>query len=285
MKTIIAATDFSPSASNALQYAGALAAQTNAKLILLNAFQLSLHASNSLISAAGVEDLFQSNKKRLQNLAEAIALKFRINTVVYSKMAFLADALAEAVPEMNADLVVLGMHVNDWGDRMFGNKTIEIIVNATYPLLIVPEKVAYKGISRILFAFDNKCVSSQNKLFALKDVAKSFEAEVEVFHVETATAHMAASNQVAGPDLRIEAALAHVDHAYKEVEGKNVSDAIEKELIEYNADLLAVVPHKAGLLNRLLNRSVTRKLALELPVSLLVLPNDCVVVDNDNTAW
>lgn len=46
MKTIIAATDFSDSAANAVQFAAAIAAQTHSRLVLFNAFQLSVHATD-----------------------------------------------------------------------------------------------------------------------------------------------------------------------------------------------------------------------------------------------
>ena len=99
MKTIIAATDFSDSAANAVQFAAAIAAQTHSRLVLFNAFQLSVHATNSLISAAGMEEMFQSNKKDLQNLADEITFQYRIVTDIYTRNAFLQDALPAAVVE------------------------------------------------------------------------------------------------------------------------------------------------------------------------------------------
>lgn len=65
MLTILVTTDFSPVAENAVAYAASLAKQFNAKIILFNAFKLSVHASNARISAAGMSELFSKNLTRL----------------------------------------------------------------------------------------------------------------------------------------------------------------------------------------------------------------------------
>lgn len=277
MKTIIAATDFSDSANNAVQFAAALASHTKCKLILFNAFQLSVHATNSLVSAAGMEAMFQSNKIDLQALGDKITFQYGINTDIYTRNAFIYDALPDAVRDTNADLVVIGMHMNNWGDRWFGNTTLSILNSATFPLLIVPEKVTYKGISKIVYAYDAKCVAAENKLLLLKEVAKCYGAQVEVFHVEKGSAEQKEEAELFLNDLKVENALTTVAHLYKGVEGGNIAEIIEQELVEYGADLLAVVPHKLPFWNRLMHRSVTRKLALEVPIPLLVLPNDKTV--------
>ncbi|WP_432327069.1 universal stress protein [Mucilaginibacter sp. P25] len=67
MKTIIAATDYSPAAENAVTYAAALAKHFNYRLLLFNAFSLSLHESNTLLPASIVSDLEAKIKTGLHN--------------------------------------------------------------------------------------------------------------------------------------------------------------------------------------------------------------------------
>ena len=277
MKTIIVATDHSACAMNAVRYAASLAARTNAKFILLHAFQLSTHAANGLISAKGLQDLIDENQSRLETLAIQLQLEFGIRTESHCVTDFLEDALDKLVKEKTADLVVLGMHSTDWNDRFFGNTTLSVIKSAQYPLLIVPEQALYNGIKKILYAFDSKCLSSRNKLAMLRDIAFTYHAEVRVFHVETSPEFVPTIEKDPIINLKVEAALSQVDHTYKDIFSSTIAESIEKELALYKADLLAVVPHKAGLWYRLANKSTTRKLVLETPIPILVLPNKSII--------
>ncbi len=277
MKTIIVATDYSTCAMNAVRYAASLAARTNAKFILLHAFELSTHAANGLISAKGLQDLIEENQSRLDTLAIKLQLEYGIRSEAYCINNFLEDALDKLVKEKKADLVVLGMHSSDWNDRFFGNTTLSIIKNAQYPLLIVPEQSLYNGINKILYAFDSKCLSSRNKLAMLRDIAFTYHAEVRVFHVQTSPEYVPAIEKDPIINLKVEAALSQIHHTYKDVFSTTIAKSIENELAIYKADLLAVVPHKAGLWYRLANKSTTRKLVLEILIPILVLPNKSIV--------
>lgn len=57
MMTIIAATDFSILAENAVEYAAAIAKHKNARLILFNSFVIPFHAANTLLPASGIQAL------------------------------------------------------------------------------------------------------------------------------------------------------------------------------------------------------------------------------------
>ena len=70
MITFLVATDFSPIAENAVQYAGALAKQFRAKIVLYNAYMIPVHAANSLLNAASFQNLLNQNQYKLRQNAE-----------------------------------------------------------------------------------------------------------------------------------------------------------------------------------------------------------------------
>lgn len=279
MKTILAATDFSANANSAIQYAAALAAKTNTTLVLFHAYQLPLHASNTLLTPAGVDELVAANKKRLEKIAATIAKQFGIAVTSLTRTSMLTDILDEIVVEVNAGLVVVGMHINDWGDELFGNTTTSVIRSASYPVLVVPENAVYQGIGKIMYAYDTSCLSNRNSLMLLKEVAYKFGARVEVFHVNTVQQQEAT---VAGnsEDPKVEAALKGVAHHYKCVPPQSVVEGIVQEIESFGADMLAVVPGKTNIWKRMVHQSTTKALALRVQIPLLVLPNDPVVTAN-----
>jgi nucleotide-binding universal stress UspA family protein len=275
MKTIVVATDFSENAYNALQYAGALAAYTKAKIILFNAYQLPVHASNTLLPAASVLELIKNNKRRLEDIACEVSGQFGVPVTVQTKMAIVSEALEEIVKQEKADLVVIGIHASDWSDRLFGNTTTSIIRDAKYPVLVVPDNTSFNGIERILYAFDANCLDMGNKLQVMKDIARSFRAEVQVYHVKTSKKQPAyAQNEPVNPN--VEDALTEVEHYYKETEEEGAIKGIEKGILEYGANLLVMVPHKLSFWRSLANLSTTRAVVLRTSIPLLVVPNTSI---------
>jgi nucleotide-binding universal stress UspA family protein len=274
MKTIVVATDFSPNADNALQYAGALAAYMNARIILFNAYQLPVHASNTLLPAASFVDLLEDNKERLEEIGLQVSSQFGITVEVQTKMAVVSEALEEVVTKEKADLVVMGMHTSDWGDRLFGNTTTSVIKDAKYPVLVLPNNATFTGIEKILYAFDSTCLQMGNKLNVVKDIASSFKAEVQVFHVETS--HRSTAYSLKDPiNSNVEAALGEVAHSYKEIEEAGVVEGIEKGIKELGADLLVMVPQKLNFWKSVVRLSTTRAVVLRTQIPLLVVPNTC----------
>lgn len=275
MKTIVVATDFSDNANNALQYAAALASYTKARITLFNAYQLPVHASNTLLPAASVLELIKNNKKRLEDIASEITGQYGVSVTVYTKMANVSEALDEVVERENADLVVIGIHASDWSDHLFGNTTTSIIRNAKYPVLVVPDNVTFNGIKRILYAFDANSLTMGNKLQVVKDIASDFKAEVQVFHVDTPKSQpVYAQKGVATTGMK--EILSDVECSYKETEAEGVVKGIVNGIIEYGANLLVMVPHKLSFWRSLANSSVTRALVLRTNIPLLVVPNTSV---------
>jgi nucleotide-binding universal stress UspA family protein len=277
MKTIIVATDYSANAGNALRYAGSLAAFTNASILLFNAYQLPVHASNARISAAAVDDLIHANRHRLKKLAAFASKEFGVKVSVETRLVELSKGLEELVHKENAELVVVGSHTNDWSDRLFGNHTTGVIRNAKYPVLIVPPFATFNSVKKILYAFDNSRVSAPETLSILSEVASRFNAEVQVFHVMPQAGEIAAEVGVQ-PDLcpEVEFALRNVRHDYKDVFEELVVDGIEREIRETKADLLVMVPHKLNFWESLFHQSTTRSMALRAHIPILVLPGNRV---------
>ncbi len=274
MKTILVATDFSENANSAIQYAAALAAKINSRLVLFHAFQLPLHASNTLLTPAGVDELVSVNKKRLEKIAAKTSVQFGIDVTSLAKTSLLTDILDEVVAEVAAGMVVMGMHINDWGDELFGNTTTSVIRTAAYPVLVVPENAVYRGIGKIMYAYDNSCLSGSNSLMLLKEVASKFGAHVEVFHVNKE------QQETIAADPKVETALQDVEHYYKCVPPQAVVEGIVQEIENFGADMLAVVPGKTNFWKRMVHQSTTRALALRVQIPLLVLPNDPVAIAN-----
>jgi nucleotide-binding universal stress UspA family protein len=278
MKTIIVATDYSLNANNALQYAAELATYTKSKLILFNSYTLPVHASNTLLSANVVEELIGSNEEYLENIAEETSNKYDIEVDYFTRLSNFEEELDDLVLTTKAELVVMGMHENDWSDSIIGNTTTAVIRHANYPVLVIPQTAFFKPTKKILFAFDSDCIYPKNKLSVFKEIANCFHAEVQVFHVETVQ-HRKNLNAI--PANEVLKSLNECDPSYKDVYISDVIAGIEKGIDEFGADLVVMVPHKLTFWEALGYSSKTRKMALRTNVPLLVLPNSTSILEDE----
>jgi nucleotide-binding universal stress UspA family protein len=273
MNTIIIATDYSPAATNALQYAASLASVVKADLVLFNSYHLSPHAANGLVSPTAIDQMIEHNNDDLQKLADETAKKYDLNVSRVSKTNDTIGELAQYAADHNADLVVMGMETNLIEYELFGNTTTAAIKRLKCPVLVVPGDVPFKGIGKILYAYEHTCLDQDNHLDVMKEIARKFAAELQVFHVDTKAKEGAAVAVEDSVTSTVDGLLEDLDHTYNFVGYPKIGEGIARGVEAFEADLLVMVPHKAGFLESLLKGSNTRSMTLKTRVPLLVLPN------------
>lgn len=272
MKTIMVATDYSATATNALHYGASIACEFNAELILFNVYNVSIHVRNALVTPEAVDHLVKNNDERLKAIAEETAKQYQIKVSQVIKTEDTVEEMENYLSKQPVDLIVMGMESNLAEYKLFGNTTTAAIRRIKYPLLVVPNDISFEGIKRILYACEYTYLSKDNHLNVLKEIARKFHAELEVLHVEAEIREQTAIKF--GKQIHaVDAILQDTDHTYNFVENLNVGEGIMQEVQAWRADLLVMVPHKTHLLEFLLTGSDTRKMALRTRVPLLVLPN------------
>lgn len=272
MKTIVAATDYSATATNAVQFAANLARVFKANLTLFNVYHLSVHVSNSLATPDEIDHLFRNNETRLIALAKETARQHQINVSCVSKTGDTVGALENYAATHQPDLIVVGMDSNLVEYKLFGNTTTTAIRHLKTPVLVVPNDVPFKSIGKILYACEYTYLSEDNHLNLLKEITRKFAAELQVFHVETKIkkqVSITVDEQISAIDTIME----DVDHTYNFAENPSIIDGITREAEIWQADLLVMVPHKAGFWELLSKGSATRKMTLITRIPLLLLPN------------
>jgi nucleotide-binding universal stress UspA family protein len=268
MKKIIAAIDYSTTAGNALQFAANLAREFKADLVLFNVYHMSVHAGNSLVTPKQVDDLITSNEDRLEQLANETAREYQINVDCFVDTGDTVKELEDYTITHTADLIVMGMDSNLAAYKVFGNTTTAAIRRLNVPLLVIPNDVSFKGIKKILYACEYAYLSEDNHLDLLKEIVKKFEAKLQIFHVETKERLLVTVDDEIGVMNTI---LGDLDHTFNSVKSSNVRDGIIQGIEEWEADLLVMVPHRAGFWELLSKGSATRDMTLRTRVPLLLL--------------
>ncbi|WP_317191321.1 universal stress protein [Flavobacterium agrisoli] len=106
---MIATTNFTDIATNAIHYAANLAEITGSKLLLFHAFSLSIHSANSRISSNGFDQELNRAKWELKILASELSNLFSIEIDVHCVFSPLEEELNLLIANRKIELVVMGM--------------------------------------------------------------------------------------------------------------------------------------------------------------------------------
>lgn len=271
--TIIAATNFSAIANNAVTYAAGLAKSANARLILFNSFQLGIHSANSHISAEGMQKQLDKASERLETLGKDIASLFNIEVSCFCSYSFLEEELSSLIELNKAELVVMGMAERSFEQELMGNSTTSVIKNLNTPVLAVPLNARFQNIKKILYACDTLSFSSIKRFSWLRSIVGNLGAEVEFFSVDAKLDDLKQEQDRLLLSSTLEQEFQQVKYLYKTVKSNAVINEIKKEINIYDADILVMVPQKYGFWDSLVHKSKTRIMAAGLDIPLLSFPN------------
>ncbi|MEQ8880553.1 MAG: universal stress protein [Cyclobacteriaceae bacterium] len=269
MKTILVATDFSDPAKNAVDYSANLARETGAELILFSVYKMSSHASNSLTTAAHVNDLFKKKEDQLMALSKKINHQFDI-PVSWELMKDdpILD-LKSYTKTHPVDLVVMGIESNLIEYKLLGNTTTAAIKLLQFPLLVVPNDIDFKEISNVMYACESSYLKNSDQLNFLRQFLKAFNAKLEIFHVLTKDSEEL--NDVALERI-LDDILEDIEHSYRYVCSQKVGDGIKDGLENFHADLLVMIPHRLGFFQSIFHKSHTSQMTVETRIPLLAIP-------------
>lgn len=272
--TIIAATNFSTIAGNAVTYAAGLAKATGAKLILFNSFSLSVHSANSLITAESMQKQMDKAALRVQTLGKEIADLFKIPVESICSYSFLEDELPAIIEQTNADLVVMGMAERSLEQDLLGNTTTSVIKSLNIPILAVPQNARFQNAKKILYACDTLSLSSIRRFTWIREVIGNLGSEIEFFSVDEKLDEIREEQGKVLLNSSIGNNFEDVKYIYKNVRSNAVIDEIKKEIKNFEADILVMVPQKYGFWDSLIHRSKTRIMAAGLDIPLLSIPKN-----------
>ncbi|MDR2152443.1 MAG: universal stress protein [Helicobacteraceae bacterium] len=185
MKTIVAASDFSPESAVAVNKAAALAKLSGARLALLHAIN-PRGFFGRLFSQIGVEAALDESKKRLRSILESLGAEGEAIALEGAP----SETILKVADEKNADLIALGDHVEfNIGDLLLGTTARHTIELSSLPILVVKNEspIPYK---RAMIAADFSECSAKAAKFAIETFG---DAEFVVFNAYLAPSDITAS--------------------------------------------------------------------------------------------
>jgi nucleotide-binding universal stress UspA family protein len=264
MARILLSTDFSSNAQLAAEYAIRTLGRTGHEYILLHAFS-DLGLTNPMLSSMAAE-VYATAKDDLAKAVERLRASTQAEGIVgRMENGPVSLAVRAIAREEGADLVVMGRR-GMAGASIFGSNTTDTVRNGDVAVLAVPEKGATEPPAHILLATDLTPPDPDN-LAMLRTIALTNKAAVVAVHIVN---NASEAGTGVGEDLFNEA-LQGVQVRFITHPSDDVVDGIVETAQAIGADMITVLHRHRGFIDRLFNPSVTRKLALDSELPLLVL--------------
>ncbi|NML36431.1 universal stress protein [Chitinophaga sp. G-6-1-13] len=275
MKTILVPTDFSDTAYNAATYALAIAAQLNVdRVVLYHAYELIVPIPDvpTSIPMVNPDDLRIASQDGLDKMQKELSplAATGVSIVTRADNTLLAATIDDVVKQEEATLIVMGITGGSKVEEILvGSNTIDVVKHTTCPVLIVPGKASFKGITKIVFACDLRQVADTTPITPLKKLLAAFHAELHVINIDHESRHF--STDTPFETLMLDTLLEDYRPEYHFIDNPDVVQGITEFAENIHADLILTIPKKHGLFERIFKRSNTAKLAYQTHIPLLAI--------------
>jgi nucleotide-binding universal stress UspA family protein len=277
IKKILVPTDFSETAQNAFAYALHLADSVGAELHLLHCVYPGMAVSEVPTYGADITgkllDVARSNMQEFAQTESArwsSELKSKPTIVQKVEIGGAISTTRMIAEEEHFDLIVVGTHgAHDNWEHLFGTRASGILVDASCPVLVIPENATFSPYKKFCFAtdlnhFDALCGSAVVHAFA------PMQPDLHFLHVRTKDTE----NRLLDVGLiQLSYARQQVDFKVEitEMMAKNVAEAIIENARKMDSDLIVMTRHEYNFFEQLFHKSFTREVALQTSRPLLVL--------------
>lgn len=271
MKTIIVPTDFSPIATNAMNFAADMAVNINASLMLLHVYQVPVSMTDVPVVMVSAEELRKSSEAKLQEIKDALThiTSGKIKVYTEARLGDVSDELEDVCKLIQPFAVIMGTRGTTGVERvLFGSTTLTAIRHLKWPVIVVPPGKEYgTGIKKIGFACDFDKVVESTPIHFIKNMVKEFGAELHVLNVDYESRHF--KPETPEESLMLHTLLEGLNPNYHFINHVDIEDGINEFVEENNIDLLITIPKKHKLLDSLFKQSSTKQLVTQSHVPVM----------------
>ncbi|MCY1720682.1 universal stress protein [Prolixibacteraceae bacterium Z1-6] len=285
-RQILVPIDFSVVSEKSARLAFNIASHINAELVIMHSFlspakfvipygDIYPYDSTLLIQSNEAEKNANVNfKEFVKKLAhyfgkdkwEALKPQFII------KPGFADEDILGYARDQRPKLIVIGRGGDKSWSGTVGSITADIMYNAPVPVLIVPENMEEKPLAEFkefLYAtnFDAKDFTALDKLM---DILLPFDIQLTCAHVGEPDENSWDLARLEGMKDILQKKYENKKFDCKLIMGSDVLETLDSYLKHESIDVLALTTHKRGMISRLFNPSLARKMVFHTNTPLLV---------------
>lgn len=180
IKRIALPTDYSATASVAMEYAIDMAKRYKAELALIHVLEEGAYAGIFSPSDKTEYVLREQAQLKLQEEAHRIEKEHRIQVSQQVRSGRIYDQIIEAAREKEADIIVMGTHgVAGWAEFFVGSNAFRVVTQASCPVLSIQGHAKNRDFKNIILPMDRTPETRQKVRYAAA-LAKKYGATIHL---------------------------------------------------------------------------------------------------------
>lgn len=271
IKHILTPVDFSQCSIDALHVAGQLAQLASAKITILHVYSVPIPASDIAFATdnSHYKTLESEAVEKLEDLKEEIPTLANVEVSYQLDCSYPVHAISSKAEELEVDLIVMGtMGAKGINEVIIGSNAADTVLQAPCPVLCTSLGITELHPRKIALATDYKTIDGQS-LQLVKQLAGLFSSEIELLHIQASPKTIDVKKSAVALDLHH--LFEDVNHSYHFINDQNITRGIERFITDHEVDLLVTIHRDHSFLERMFGSSVTKKMAMHLPVPLLAI--------------
>lgn len=271
MKIIILATDFSPNANLAAHFAGQLARDQQAELILLHAFHVwPTNAAKTGDFPLSVEATRESSEKSLRKLADDLREKFGFDLSVryIAREGHTMNTIRSVAADEQADLLIMStVGTAPQSAQLLGSVATAMVAETNVPLLLIPPGVTYEQLKTVVLGIDLVTPPSAIALDTALSLARSFGSVIDVLCISDKPDDIEMKHRAE----HIRHLLLPQPHTLTVEMGDDIYDTLLGFAHTNKADLIIMLPQMRNWLCKLVAEGETQRMARLTDIPLLAI--------------
>jgi len=268
MKIIYVPFDFSSTSENALAFAVELSKRKSALVKLFHVYHPNpVQQEGGTLHIDSNDTIAHKLDKRVQDLNNKWIGDFQSSLIDYEIVNGLAgDEIIERSSEQKQPWIVMGSSESSKPlQYLFGSVTTHVAKSSRCPVFVVPPNISFSPFKKIAFCVSDEKLDTK-ALDELVEVANEFNSEIHFIHVLEGKSNYSKFNFIEefkknNPDLNT-----RFEVLFGEDKLTAISDYCESRQI----DLLSMTRQKTGFIKHFFKRSLTKKLAIQSTLPLLI---------------
>lgn len=272
MDSILVATDFSPNANAAAEYAVMLAKKMNARVTLFHSFSILFPVPNIPKDIVDPKEFGKAVEAELEKLSVNLSYTAPGVAVDYlCRPGFPVDSIEEVVKERKIDLVVMGIKGTSMiNEVLVGSFTTDLINKATFPVLVVPIEARFRVIKHIVFATDCHEIHNYESLHLLKEISQHFGARINTIYIKQDDENSVEKEAVR---CRLDEYFEGLHYTFHEALDDDLVNALNEFILKTESEIAVTIPRRHSFFQSIFSGSNTKELAFHTHVPLLALPD------------
>ena len=265
LKSILFPTDFSEYSRTAMHFAFDLAERSNARVILLNSYELPY--SDTVMTTSLIDIMRKNSEEQLAELKKELEARYPdLDIETRSSLNNTIRAIKNTAIKFEVDLIVMGTKgASGLQEVLIGSNTTTVLNNSDVPVLAIPENSTVKAIKKIVYAADFQKPEDKERLRFLCELASLIKAEILILHFQKADNLSGVNRKV------IEDVFCDIKHSYHIEPEQDIEQGIHNFVEAKHADMVVMMKRKYGFIERLFHKSQTSKFAYHTTTPFLAL--------------